>query len=225
VDGGVRAAQSPGFSLGVDDGPPWHTDPVRRMIHPGSPSDFRGARPGGPGSLDARDDHGLIARTVAPPSRSTDTVLGTSPSCTIFVHEGATGHDDEAFTMNTDNFYQVFCGLLANTASATLLASILTLQERAQEMPYVDTERGTFLIHGNYCGPGNRSPRPPIDALDVACMHHDICSPPRGQVATCACNDRLHREAEAVSLDPNQPESLRDTAGLVADTATALPCR
>lgn len=127
--------------------------------------------------------------------------------------------------MNTDTLYQGARALLTNTALAALLASTLTISARAQEMPFVDTERGTFLIHGNYCGPGNRSPRPPIDALDVACMHHDRCSPPRGQVATCACNARLHREAEAVSLDPNQPESLRDTAGLVADTATALPCR
>ena len=25
-----------------------------------------------------------------------------------------------------------------------------------------------MLIHGNYCGPGNNAPRPPIDALDAA---------------------------------------------------------
>ncbi|MFD1279286.1 hypothetical protein [Methylobacterium goesingense] len=169
--------------------------------------------------------HRMTRNAVAPPSRSDNRVLGTSPSCTIFVHEGAMGHEDEASTMNTGNFYQFLRALLANAAFIALLSSALTLPARAQEMPFVDTERGTFLIHGNYCGPGNRSPRPPIDALDVACMHHDMCSPPRGQIATCACNDRLHREAEAVSLDPNQPESLRDTAGLVADTATALPCR
>lgn len=92
-------------------------------------------------------------------------------------------------------------------------------------MPFIDADRGTFLIHGNYCGPGNRSPRPPIDALDVACMHHDRCSPPRGQVATCACNARLQREATVVSLDPSEPDSVRDTATFVAETATALPCR
>lgn len=115
--------------------------------------------------------------------------------------------------------------LLAGLLAAAGLSAALAVPARAQEMPFIDAERGTLLIHGNYCGPGNRSPRPPVDALDVACMHHDQCSPPRGQIPTCACNDRLHREAEAVSLDPTQAETLRDTAGFVADTATALPCR
>lgn len=116
-------------------------------------------------------------------------------------------------------------GFLGSLALAATLSAATVPTARAQEMPYVNPERGTFLIHGNYCGPGNRSPRPPIDALDLACMHHDICSPPRGQIPTCACNDRLHAEAEAVSEDPRQPQSLRDTAGFVADTALALPCR
>ncbi|MCJ2036791.1 hypothetical protein [Methylobacterium sp. J-068] len=115
--------------------------------------------------------------------------------------------------------------LLASVVLAASVSGLFAASTRAQELPFIDAKRGTLLIHGNYCGPGNRSPRPPIDALDVACMHHDACSPPRGQIPTCACNDRLHREAEAVSLDPNQPESLRDTAGFVADTAIALPCR
>ena len=113
----------------------------------------------------------------------------------------------------------------ARLALAAALAAVMIPAARAQEMPYVNPESGTFLIHGNYCGPGNRSPRPPIDALDLACMHHDICSPPRGQIATCACNDRLHAEAEAVMADSRQPQGLRDTAGFVADTALALPCR
>ncbi|KQP42970.1 hypothetical protein ASF49_00830 [Methylobacterium sp. Leaf104] len=118
-----------------------------------------------------------------------------------------------------------FRPLVTRLALAAALSAAAIPAARAQEMPYVNPDRGTFLIHGNYCGPGNRSPRPPIDALDVACMHHDICSPPRGQIPTCACNDRLHAEAEAVSEDPGQPQSLRDTAGFVADTALVLPCR
>ena len=114
---------------------------------------------------------------------------------------------------------------LAVLLAAAGLSAALLGPVRAQEMPFIDAKRGTLLIHGNYCGPGNRSPRPPVDALDLACLHHDRCSPPRGQIPTCACNDRLHAEAEAISLDPSQPESLRDTAGFIADTATALPCR
>ncbi|MGU3360664.1 hypothetical protein ACLBWX_10045 [Methylobacterium sp. M6A4_1b] len=122
------------------------------------------------------------------------------------------------------NAERPFRPLVARLALAAALSAAAIPAVRAQETPYVNLKRGTFLIHGNYCGPGNRSPLPPIDALDVACMHHDICSPPRGQIATCACNDRLHTEAEAVSEDPAQPRSLRDTAGFVADTALVLPC-
>lgn len=96
----------------------------------------------------------------------------------------------------------------------------------AQEIPFIDTAHGTLLIHGNYCGPGNRGPKfRPIDALDRACMHHDSCSPPRGQIPTCGCNHRLHAEADAVAKDPAQPEPLRDTAELVAGTALVLPCK
>lgn len=114
---------------------------------------------------------------------------------------------------------------VAPLALAAILSAGLSMPVSAQDLPYIDPARGTLLIHGNYCGPGNRSPRPPIDALDLACMHHDICSPPGGEIPTCACNDRLHREAEAVSLDARQPQSLRETAGFVADTALALPCQ
>lgn len=95
----------------------------------------------------------------------------------------------------------------------------------AQNLPVIDAERGTILIHGNYCGPGNRAPRPPVDDLDVACMNHDRCSPPRGQIATCSCNDRLHREAKAVAQSASEPESVRSTAEFIAETALALPCR
>lgn len=110
-------------------------------------------------------------------------------------------------------------------AAGLLALSLATAPARAQDLPFVDARHGTVLIHGNYCGPGNRSPLPPVDALDRACMHHDACSPPRGEIATCACNDRLHAEAESVARDPHARQSLRDTAGLVADTALALPCR
>lgn len=110
-------------------------------------------------------------------------------------------------------------------AAGLLVLCLACAPARARDSLFVDARRGTILIHGNYCGPGNRSPLPPVDALDRACMHHDACSPPRGEIATCACNDRLHAEAEAVASDPRAAESLRDTAGFVAETALALPCR
>lgn len=83
-----------------------------------------------------------------------------------------------------------------------------------------------LLIHGNYCGPGNNAPLPPIDALDAACMRHDACTPPPGRgLPTCSCHARLQREAEAVARNPRQPDDLRSLAGLVSAGATQLPCR
>ncbi|WP_246101864.1 hypothetical protein [Methylobacterium terricola] len=81
-----------------------------------------------------------------------------------------------------------------------------------------------LLIHGNYCGPGNNAPLPPIDALDAACARHDACTP-RGGMATPACNARLQREAELISRDPRQPEDIRDAAGFVAFAAGMMPSR
>lgn len=95
----------------------------------------------------------------------------------------------------------------------------------ARDLPAIGPATGTFLIHGNYCGPGNRAPRPPVDALDLACLHHDACSPPRGQIATCACNGRLHREADAVARRTGTTQDLRETAEFVAVTALVMPCR
>src|ERR1700710_2542673 len=79
-----------------------------------------------------------------------------------------------------------------------------------------------ILIHGNYCGPGNNAPLPPIDALDAACARHDACTP-NGGLPTPACNLRLQREAALISRDPRQTEELRSIAGLVAATATLIP--
>ncbi|WP_407528177.1 hypothetical protein [Methylobacterium oryzisoli] len=79
-----------------------------------------------------------------------------------------------------------------------------------------------MLLHGNYCGPGNNAPLPPVDALDAACARHDACTP-RGGLASQACNLRLQREAELISRDPRQPEDVRMLAGLTAIGAGLLP--
>ncbi|MEE7448312.1 hypothetical protein MRF4_11045 [Methylobacterium radiotolerans] len=79
-----------------------------------------------------------------------------------------------------------------------------------------------MLIHGNYCGPGNNAPLPPIDALDAACARHDACTP-QGGLPSQACNLRLQQEATLISRDPRQPEEVRSMAGLVAATATLIP--
>ena len=96
----------------------------------------------------------------------------------------------------------------------------LTVPALAQVDP--TARRPALLFHGNYCGPGNNAPLPPVDALDLACAHHDACTP-RGDLASPACNARLQREAEAVSRDPRQPEHVRTMAGFVAAGAALLP--
>jgi hypothetical protein len=84
--------------------------------------------------------------------------------------------------------------------------------------------RPKMLVHGNYCGPGNNAPLPPVDALDAACARHDACTPDRG-LPTKGCNLRLEREATAVALDRRQPDDLRAMAGAVAAFAAANPSR
>lgn len=79
-----------------------------------------------------------------------------------------------------------------------------------------------MLIHGNYCGPGNNAPLPPIDALDAACARHDACTP-YGGLPSQACNRALQRDAASVSRDLRQPDDLRALAGIVAATATLIP--
>ena len=78
-----------------------------------------------------------------------------------------------------------------------------------------------MLIHGNYCGPGNNAPLPPIDALDAACARHDACTP-SGGIPTRACNARLERAADAISRNPRQPADLRAMTGFVAACADML---
>ncbi len=88
--------------------------------------------------------------------------------------------------------------------------------------PAAAVEGSPVLLHGNYCGPGNRAPAAPIDALDAACARHDACTPD-GALAPRACNLRLQAEAERVADDPRQPEDLRMMAGLVASGAAMMP--
>ncbi|WP_375466293.1 hypothetical protein [uncultured Methylobacterium sp.] len=117
---------------------------------------------------------------------------------------------------------------LRTRALGAAWAALATLPSaHAQTLPQFDAARGAFLIHGNYCGPGNRGPGyPPIDALDRACAHHDACTPDRasGLLPHCACNARLRIEAGRVARDPGTPRSVRDTAQFISEGADALPC-
>lgn len=117
-----------------------------------------------------------------------------------------------------------FCAALMMAYGAAELTTPLQAQERSglRSNPAVATD-GATLIHGNYCGAGNRPGKPPIDALDLACMNHDACSP-TGGVPTCECNARLRDEAAAVSRDPRQAPELRSLASLTAAAATMMIC-
>lgn len=99
------------------------------------------------------------------------------------------------------------------------LAAGLASPALAQSSP--TTRPPAMLIHGNYCGPGNNAPLPPIDALDAACARHDACTPDGGLPAP-ACNARLRREASAIERDPRQLEELRSMAGMVAMGASLM---
>lgn len=84
---------------------------------------------------------------------------------------------------------------------------------------------GALLFHGNYCGPGNNGPgRPPIDALDAACMRHDACTPDDA-LPSCDCNARLALESHRVSVNRREPPDLRSLAGAVEAFVPLMPCQ
>lgn len=108
-----------------------------------------------------------------------------------------------------------------------LLAAGLFVVPTLHAQEVIQTPKGPgFLIYGNYCGPGNRGPRyRPIDALDLACAHHDACWPAEpGILPACACNERLHLEAGAVARNPRMSARTRETAQFISDFASAIPC-
>ena len=112
--------------------------------------------------------------------------------------------------------------MLTRLAAPFLLAAgcaVFAVPSQAQPAAFGGPK---LLIHGNYCGPGNNAPLPPIDALDAACARHDACTP-QGGLPSQACNLRLQREAALISRDPRQPQDVRSMAGLVAATATLIP--
>jgi len=109
--------------------------------------------------------------------------------------------------------------IVALAAAPFALAAFLAVPADAQPAAFGGPK---ILIHGNYCGPGNNAPLPPIDALDAACARHDACTP-NGGLPSQACNLRLQRDAALISRDPRQSEDLRAMAGLVAASATLMP--
>ena len=84
--------------------------------------------------------------------------------------------------------------------------------------------RGPLLIHGNYCGIGNRPCTPPVDLLDDACMRHDACTK-TGHMPSCACDNRLHDEVKEIAQDPRTPDDMKVLATSMAASMVVLICR
>jgi hypothetical protein len=124
-----------------------------------------------------------------------------------------------------DSYMRRVCAVILLGALTFASATAARADEReAKIAAAIDTpaavKNGELVFHGNYCGVGNRAGAEPIDALDVACMHHDACTP-TGKVQSCACNARLAAEAGAVARDPTQTAELQSLATLTATAATA----
>lgn len=84
------------------------------------------------------------------------------------------------------------------------------------------------IIHGNWCGPGHRvtssgAPRPPQDAVDRACMYHDICYRRYG-AHSCGCDIAFMRSLGWIQY-PDGDSDLRDTGRTLYDAIAAKPCR
>jgi len=87
---------------------------------------------------------------------------------------------------------------------------------------------GTLAIpvHGNWCGPGQSGngstwSAPPTDALDAACLRHDICTA-RAGYGDCGCDIALMTELRATPW-PNP--GLQSKARAVYDAIAVSPCR
>ena len=84
--------------------------------------------------------------------------------------------------------------------------------------------RGPLLIHGNYCGIGNRPGTAPVDVLDEACKRHDACTR-TGTLPPCACDDRLRLAATTIAADTAETPDLRALAGATAAAMAVLICK
>jgi hypothetical protein len=123
------------------------------------------------------------------------------------------------------SYWRRCCAIILLFAATFALVTGVRADERQDKVAAsVDTpdavKHGELVFHGNYCGVGNRAGTEPIYALDMACMHHDACTP-TGKAQSCACNARLAEEAGAVARDPTQTAELQSLATLTATAAAA----
>ena len=79
-------------------------------------------------------------------------------------------------------------------------------------------------IYGNWCGPNHPSTPalagPPVNALDAACMRHDICTANRGRF-DCGCDLAFMNELRTTRW---QNPNLQSIARGVYDGIAVIPC-
>ncbi len=82
----------------------------------------------------------------------------------------------------------------------------------------------SVAVYGNWCGPNYPSnpalASPPIDALDAACMRHDICTANRGRF-NCGCDLVFMTELRSTRW---QTPALQSQARGIYDAIAVIPC-
>ena len=91
-----------------------------------------------------------------------------------------------------------------------------------QPAPRAAAPEAGIPLHGNWCGPGHGGGTP-IDALDVACMHHDGCYGEKGYL-DCSCDRALVREIDHLLRRGGLSAGLRAKALLVRQYFCISPC-
>jgi hypothetical protein len=86
------------------------------------------------------------------------------------------------------------------------------------------TSAQSVAVYGNWCGPNYPAnpalAGPPVDALDAACMRHDICTANRGRF-DCGCDLALMNELRTTRW---QNPGIQSAARGIYDAIAVTPC-
>lgn len=120
-------------------------------------------------------------------------------------------------------------GTVVTNSVGKVISPVITVPvQDAEAIP--DTE---LPLYGKWCGPGYPPPermdtavtRPPIDALDSACMKHDLCLQAHGNRMACRCNDELMLRVKYLQYHaPDMNDEARSTMFLIRSWFTSAPC-
>jgi len=86
------------------------------------------------------------------------------------------------------------------------------------------TSAQSVAVYGNWCGPNYPSnpalAGPPVDALDAACMRHDICTAQLGRF-NCGCDLSFMTELRTTRW---QNPAIQSQARGIYDAIAVIPC-